>query len=94
MSLRLKRLEIQGFKSFANRTVFDLADGLTAVVGPNGSGKSNFSEAVRWAKPGMAYRPSRSRPTVRAMTSMATSDRPISSADTAAMAGELSNCTK
>jgi len=49
MTLRLKRLEIQGFKSFANRTVFDLADGLTAVVGPNGSGKSNFSEAVRWA---------------------------------------------
>ncbi len=49
MTLRLKRLEIQGFKSFANRTVFDLADGLTAVIGPNGSGKSNFSEAVRWA---------------------------------------------
>ncbi len=49
MTLRLKRLEIQGFKSFANRTVFDLAEGLTAVIGPNGSGKSNFSEAVRWA---------------------------------------------
>ncbi len=48
MSLRLKRLELQGFKSFANRQVFDLADGLTAVIGPNGSGKSNLSEAVRW----------------------------------------------
>ena len=48
MTLRLKRLEIQGFKSFANRTVFDLSPGLTAVIGPNGSGKSNLSEAVRW----------------------------------------------
>src|SRR5919112_1736718 len=48
MTLRLKRLEIQGFKSFANRTVFDLAEGLTAVIGPNGSGKSNLAEAVRW----------------------------------------------
>ncbi|HEX5502686.1 MAG TPA: AAA family ATPase, partial [Thermomicrobiales bacterium] len=49
MSVRLKRLELLGFKSFAGRTVFDLGGGLTAVVGPNGSGKSNFAEAVRWA---------------------------------------------
>ncbi|MGN6564533.1 MAG: chromosome segregation protein SMC [Thermomicrobiales bacterium] len=48
MTLRLKRLELQGFKSFASRTVFDLAEGVTAVIGPNGSGKSNFSDAVRW----------------------------------------------
>jgi chromosome segregation protein len=46
--LYLKRLSIQGFKSFANRTSFDYGRGVTAVVGPNGSGKSNVSDAIRW----------------------------------------------
>lgn len=44
----LKRLTIQGFKSFAPRTTFDLAPGTTAIVGPNGSGKSNIADALRW----------------------------------------------
>ncbi|MCY1690594.1 AAA family ATPase [Exiguobacterium sp. SL14] len=44
----LKRIEINGFKSFASRTELEFLPGVTAVVGPNGSGKSNISDAVRW----------------------------------------------
>ena len=44
----LKRLELQGFKSFADKTVLELRPGITTVIGPNGSGKSNISDAIRW----------------------------------------------
>ncbi|MDT2659065.1 chromosome segregation protein SMC [Enterococcus hulanensis] len=44
----LKRIEIAGFKSFADRTKIEFEQGVTAVIGPNGSGKSNITEAIRW----------------------------------------------
>ena len=44
----LKRLEMQGFKSFADKTVLEFMPGITSVIGPNGSGKSNIADAIRW----------------------------------------------
>ena len=46
--MKLKALEISGFKSFADKTKIEFMPGMTGIVGPNGSGKSNIIEAIRW----------------------------------------------
>ncbi|HEX3850818.1 MAG TPA: chromosome segregation protein SMC, partial [Polyangiaceae bacterium] len=63
MATRLKRFDIQGFKSFATPTSFVFDTGITAVIGPNGSGKSNISDALRWVLGEQSYSNLRGRRT-------------------------------
>src|SRR3979411_2747617 len=59
--MKIRRLEISGFKSFADRVVFSFDDGVTGVVGPNGCGKSNVVDAIRWAMGGQSAKHLRRR---------------------------------
>ncbi len=60
---KLKRLEVQGYKTFATKIEFLFDEGITAIVGPNGSGKSNIADAIRWALGEQSFRTLRGRQT-------------------------------
>jgi chromosome segregation protein len=81
--MKLRRLTLQGFKSFADRTELTFHDGITAIVGPNGCGKSNISDAIRWVLGEQRASAIRGSKMEEAIFSGTTQRRPLSRAEVA-----------
>jgi chromosome segregation protein len=79
--MKLRRLTLQGFKSFADRTELSFHDGITAIVGPNGCGKSNISDAIRWVLGEQRASAIRGSKMEEAIFSGTTQRRPLSRAE-------------
>ena len=79
--MHLRRVEVHGFKSFADRQRFEFGPGMTVVVGPNGSGKSNVSDAIRWALGEQSGRSIRARKTEDVIFSGSDKRRPMGLAE-------------
>ena len=79
--MHLRRVEIQGFKAFANRQHFEFGPGITVISGPNGSGKSNVHDAIRWALGEQPTRQIRARKTEDVIFSGSDQRRQLGSAE-------------
>lgn len=79
--MHVRRLQIQGFKTFASKTTFDFKKGITAVVGPNGSGKSNLADALRWVLGEQSYSTLRGRRTEDVIFSGSSARAPLGMAE-------------
>jgi chromosome segregation protein len=81
--IRLKALDLVGFKSFADRTRFEFPDGITVVVGPNGSGKSNVVDAIKWVLGEQSMRSLRGRNATDVIFAGSASRKPLNVAEVA-----------
>jgi len=79
--MHVRRLQLQGFKTFAGKTTFEFKRGITAIVGPNGSGKSNLADALRWVLGEQSYSTLRSRRTEDVIFSGSSSRAPLGMAE-------------
>ncbi len=79
--MRVRHLSLQGFKTFASKTVFRFEQGITAIVGPNGSGKSNLADALRWVLGEQSYSALRSRRTEDVIFSGSSTRAPVGMAE-------------
>ena len=86
--MKIRRLEIQGFKSFADRTTFEFGDGISSIVGPNGCGKSNVVDAIKWVLGDMSPKSLRGKRMEDVIFAGARHRRPVGMAEVTPRPGE------